>query len=281
MTLSIGVLLAVPAGWFQTRPATAAQNQAMADYLARPAAHQVCEVHDGVRYCAYRDHRDAIDVWRTPVEAVLARLPDAARRRELAVVQRPETTGPAGNCGRAPDLDTLPDPVARRLTPEQLWPADGQVHPGFEWPDQFTCAALAHGLFVAVQTGAWAVGLPPAPWDDHRRCTADGQARSLAALWLGAQTSPGAADALRSMDSPATDDGQGHVDGPMWGVTWHRAELRGALALLDRPAADVGAVLAAHWDRWVDPATPSAELLAAVGLAPSTANPVPVSGDCP
>ena len=49
-------------------------------------------------------------------------------------------------------------------------------------------------------------------------------------------------------------------------MTWSADDVAAALALLDRPAADVAAVLDAGWDRFTDPATPTSELLAQAGV---------------
>jgi hypothetical protein len=63
-----------------------------------------------------------------------------------------------------------------------------------------------------------------------------------------------------------------------------RASTRSLRALLERPSAEVAAVLAADWDRFTDPATPTSELLARAGV-PGRAGAVPVAagepGMCP
>ena len=66
------------AGWQQTRPASAAQENEMVSYLTDPAAHQVCEEWTGVSYCAYPGFVTDVAAWREAVEPTLAALPSAA-----------------------------------------------------------------------------------------------------------------------------------------------------------------------------------------------------------
>jgi hypothetical protein len=50
-----------------------------------------------------------------------------------------------------------------------------------------------------------------------------------------------------------------------------------ALALLQRPADDVGRVVLQHWDRLTDPSTPASELAALVGVPTPAASASSVS----
>jgi hypothetical protein len=272
--------VALGTGLAQTRPVSAEEAAAVADYISRPAAHQTCREQADVRYCAYDDLGQRIADWGPPVEAVLTRLPASVRGRGLEVTERPNPVVGNRNCSPVGLLSTLPGPVRDRLTPEGVWPADGKVHPGTgTWP----CSnSSVDGLFLGVQTGAWAVGLPPNPWHLDQHCRASGQARAVAALWLGAQSSPGAANALALLPERSDRHAAGELnfddwtDPPAWGVTWSADDVAAALALLDRPAADVAAVLDAGWDRFTDPATPTSELLAQAGV-PTAASAVPVA----
>lgn len=141
------MLLAV-SGWVQTRPLSSARVAARIDELQNPAAHQLCEEHGGVRYCAYPSRQEWIPLWRQPVEAVLARVPAAAAAtgaradRPLEVRQRavPDT------------FDQLVPPLQAGLDPEVAWAADGAVHPAMSW--QFA----DHPLNVGFQTASWRWG---------------------------------------------------------------------------------------------------------------------------
>jgi hypothetical protein len=277
---AVAVATTLVAGWVQTRPATAAQVAAIVDHLYRPEAYQVCEDRAGVRFCAYPTYRDWIDDWEVPVRGVLARLPAAVRERELLVRQRV----------RPDNVTDLHPLVLDRLDPARVWPADGAVHPGLEWYTPGNPAVvlpLQRGeLALAHQVAAWAVGLPPTAARPGWRCVAAGQARTVLAMWLAGQATPGAGRALRERaatvgygsaltelatldDYPGPDGMERFMGEPGW--AGHGADVVAAARLLDLPRDRVAGVAAARWERLTDPATPAGELLAAVGLAaPST-----------
>lgn len=284
-------VVAAGTGWVQTRPLSQERAAFLADYLARPAAHQTCTGREpgSVRYCAYDDLGRQVADWRPPVEGVLAALPASVRRRGLMVRERPNPVIGTNDCTPIGLLDALPSSVRDRLTPEGVWPADGAVHPGTDsWP--CSDSDSVDGLFLGVQTGAWAVGLPPGPGHLDEHCRASGQARAVAALWLGAQSTPGAAQALtelREQSDSATADHLSFADWdnpPAWSVAWSAADVAAALALLERPSGAVAAVLGAGWDRFVDPATSASELLSQAGVeGQPDSTPVPAGrpGTCP
>jgi len=272
--LGAGVLLTAGAGWMQTRPPSTARENAMVAYLTDPSAHQVCEESAGVRYCAYPDFTGDVPEWRSRVNATLALLPAEAvdGRIALAVSQRAPIIVGNDACSPIAFEEALPPGVAARVSPAALWPADGHVHPGFN-EEAFPCSDRdVHGFFLAVQTGAWAVGLPPAPHDHNERCTATGQARAAVALWAGAAASPDGARTLRDVSSEgSTADGAlitfPEWDAPpMWGVDYAVADAEIALAILERPAAEVRAALDRDWVRWTDPRTPSSALATELGV---------------
>jgi hypothetical protein len=261
------VLVATLAGWYQTRPLTEAQIATAVSVLSEPERHQRCETHGTVTYCAYRGFGDVIGRWRGAVDGVLAAVPPEAHR-PLEVRQRLATVIGDQHCAPQDSLDLLPPEVAAQLRPERVWTRDGAVHPAVVGREEGPCGGPDLEWFnTAVSTGAWAVGLPPGPWDDDVRCTADGEARSAVALWLGAQAVPGGTDSLRSIrtDVPLMWSGRvdfsGHwTDHPQWGVAWHIGDIDAALAMLERPAAEVGAVVAENWHVLTDPGTTTRQL---------------------
>lgn len=272
--LGAGLLVTASAGWMQTRPPSTARENEMVAYLTDPAAHQICEESAGVRYCAYPGFTADRPEWRERVDATLALLPAAAVdvRSPLSVIQRAAITVSNDDCAPVAFEDTLPPGVAAHLSPSELWPADGHVHPGFD-EESFPCSDRSvNGFFLAVQTGAWAVGLPAAPHDRNERCTASGQARAAVALWAGAAGSPDGARTLRDVASEgSTADGAlitfPEWDAPpMWGVDYAVADAEIALAMLERPAAEVRAALDSDWARWTDPRTPSSALATELGV---------------
>jgi hypothetical protein len=284
------VAVVLVAGWVQTRPPTATQVAGIVDHLHRPEAHQVCEDRDGVHYCAYPTYRAWIDAWAVPVQGVLARLPAAGRDRELVVRQRV----------RLDNVTDLHPLVLERLDPTRVWPADGAVHPGLEWYTPGNPAVvlpLQRGeLALAHQVAAWAVGLPPTPARTGWRCVAAGQARTVLAMWLAGQATPGAGRALleraaavgygSALTELATLDGYSGPDGIEWfmgepGSAGRGADVVAAAQLLDLAPERVAAVAAVRWERLTDPATPASELLAAVGVGAATPAPAPPGEEGP
>jgi hypothetical protein len=237
----------------------------MVSYITRPTAHQACEQRQGVRYCAYPPSRHLIDEWEARVTGVLALVPPAVAQRPVEVIQRiPSTVGNAG-CGPQPYFVALPAEVVDQLSPQVIWPDDENLHPDLG-NGSFPCSGRpTNQLFTAVQAGAWAVGLPPTPHHDDQRCTADGQARAVLALWLAGVATPDGAALLRDMSSEgASSRGALTFDDwdnpPMWGVTYTASDVSLAIAMLERPARPIADSLADDWPRWVDPATPSTDL---------------------
>lgn len=263
--------IAAVAGWAQTRPPSDDQVAAMVSYITQPTEHQTCEQRQGVRYCAYPSSRHLIDGWEARVTSVLALVPPSVAQRPVEVIQRIPTTIGNSDCGPQPFLAGLPVEVADQLDPETAWPDDHHLHPDLG-NGSFPCSGRpTNQLFTAVQAGAWAVGLPPAPHHDDQRCIADGQARAVLALWLGAAATPDGAGLLRDVSlEGVSSDGALTFDEwdnpPMWGVVYTAADADLAVAMLQQPAAPTAGALAEEWQRWVDPATPSADLARELGL---------------
>lgn len=263
------------AGWAQTRPPSEGDLAVAASVLTEPEQHQVCETHGPVTYCAYPRYRDLIGRWRTAVDGVLAAVPPSSRSG-LEVRQRIATVLSNPDCQPRPALEMLPPEVADRVAPIDVWPRDGAVHPAIAGAETGPCGGAyddSGWVFTAVAAGAWAVGLPPAPWGDDTRCAADGEARSAVALWLGAQGVPGGPDRLRRLREDHALFWTGRVEfgahwdnPPQWGVAWHLSDLDAALALLDRPDDEVRALVVEHWDRLIDPATTTPELRTLAGI---------------
>jgi hypothetical protein len=289
VVLGVGLVAVMAAGWLQTRPVSPEREDRMVAYLTDPIAHQVCEASATARYCAYPQFTGDVTEWRARVEATMARLPAAALdgRSPLEVVQRPATYASSEDCSPASFESGLPSGVAARLAPAELWPADGHVHPPFD-EESFPCSERdVRGFFLAVQTGAWAVGLPPAPSGRDERCTASGEARAVIALWAGAAATPGGARTLRDVANDATAAGTKRItfaewdDPPMWGVEHTVDDARLALALLELPMREVRAVLDRDWGRWTDSSTPSAALARELGVGEGRAAGPRAGARCP
>lgn len=284
MMLAVAVAIVTTSGWAQTRPPSAGQVDAMVDYITQPSEHQICEQRANARYCAYPPFRHLIDDWQARVEGVIALLPAGGVNSSVEVIQRVPTTIGNDDCQPQPFLAGLPEPVADRLTPPAVWPDDGQLHPDLG-NGSFACDDRpTNEFFTAVQAGAWAVGLPAAPHHGEQRCTADGQARAVLALWLAAAATPDGPDLLHDLSSEgASGNGALTFDGwdnpPMWGVIYHASDAALAHAMLEDSATDLATRLGDDWRRWIDPTTPSADLAHHLGLdAPATSR---QSGSCP
>jgi hypothetical protein len=266
------LVVATVAGWNQTRPMTEAQLERAVSVLTAPEQHQVCEIHGAVTYCAYPHYRFAMKGWRQAVDGVLAAVPSRAQR-PLEVRQRIATVIGDYECRPQEAFDLLHPRLRERLDADAVWRRDGAVHPAIVPDERLPCGGRSLAwLSTAIATGAWAVGLPPAPWDQDERCRADGQARSAVALWLGAQAVPGGTASLQAIADDHAITSSGRIEfgrhwneHPQWGVRWNVLDLRAALALLELPQGAVRAALAEHWERIVDPSTTTVELRELLG----------------
>ena len=264
--LAIAVAAAAAVG--QVRPLDAETAAARADLLNQPGAHQVCDTVNGVEYCAYPDNDENIAQWQSIVAAIRSHLPATVRRPALVVSQRVPWVSGNANCGPSDTLRLIDKSISDLVVVSEAWPADGRVHPGIV-SEQLPCGGRdLQGLFTGVQVGAWAVGLPPAQSGRGETCAADGQSRSVIALWLGA-TAGGRLDtyiADAQIGAGGRIDLRDWNDPPTWGVDWHPSDLRAALAMAGVPVVQVDQVLAEHWDELVDPVTPTTRILQLLDL---------------
>jgi hypothetical protein len=277
--LAGAVLTAAAGGWMQTRPLPAARAAEVADIVARPTAHQACRPAgpDAV-VCTYAPYRDLADRWAPVAASVLRRAADVGgARTQGPLVLRQRFSGSAIR-HLAPATQRLLPAAAPRVD-GAVWPADGEITLDFAWP-----AGSYGDLLLATTVAASVVGLPTRA-GGGQECDAAGQARGAAGLWLAVQASPGGAKALRrSLARP--NDNFGVVDGRISlgaasyvanysaGVRWGEADARLALALADRPVADVADVMRQHWTSFMDPATPSQAVAAAFGMSAPSPTPL-------
>jgi hypothetical protein len=262
--LATTIVVVSVAGWVQTRPPSEVQVAAMVSFLTDPSAHQVCTTDGSVEYCVYRTETERMNEWDEPVNAVLALLPPEVAARPLAVHDRVPTIAGDSTCEPQSYGDALPVEVARRLSPEAVWPEDAALHPG---TNRLPCAgARVDGFFLAVQTSLWAVDLPPSPHHNDVRCRVDGQARGVLALWLAGRATPNGARILREVIAEGTwgsDLGfPGWNDPPMWGVRFTVGDAHEAVRLLEEGGPDLSARIARDWDTLIDRHTPSSALYA-------------------
>ena len=232
---------------------------------------------------------------------MLARAPADAGPRVERVTQRVPAVVGDRNC--APDglRAMLPSEVSELAAPGAIWPDDGRIHPGIGI-EEWECGGEDIRFFhLAVQAGSLAVGLPPTTHGERLRCTADGQARAVLALWLGAQAVP---DGQRRLDTLATDEylaGFAHLDfwgageqidrsspwevPPQWGTRFLHSDLDAARRLHALPVDEVARLVSGNWDTLTAPSTPTAEFLTMAGLSAQESVdggvPAPGIGRCP
>lgn len=276
------VVIASAAGVGQVMDISDATAAERADLLNSPEVHQECETVDGVTYCAYPDTGENMGLWQENVAAVLGHVPASVDHHNLVVSQRVPWVSGQDNCSPANTLDMIDATISDRVSVSDAWPADGAVHPGLA-DEQGPCGGSNYsGLFAAVQVGAWSVGLPPAQWGQGETCRADGQARSVVALWLGAA----GGGKLGSYIEDITVGADGRVDfldwddQPTWGVDWHPSDLDAAVIIGGLPSPRVEQVVSEHWDELIDPTTPRTRLFELLELAGPTTIDVPLD-TCP
>ncbi len=272
-TLALALVVGAVAGWAQTRPPSAARVEQMLAMLQHPEREQACHATGTVTYCAApADTR--VDGWRPPVSAVLGLLPTAVSARPMRVAARVPTIAGNSNCAPEPFTDRLVPEVARRIDPALVWARDRDVHPGV---DTLPCSSEStKGLFLAVQVGAWSVGLPPSPHGRDVRCTADNAARSVVALWLGASAVPDGPRRLASIakQSAGWVDFDGWNNPPMWGVAFRTSDARLAVALARRPVGQIRRIVHENWALLSDRATPASTLAELAGVRVGAVSPI-------
>lgn len=264
----VAIAVMVTSAVAQSRYVTDAAWARANGLLAHPEDHQICDDRLGVRYCTFANYRPLADRWAAVVEGVRERVPAEAWPAQLELSQR-YTAGDLQYTPRAQLGKRIP---ALRAGATAAVAADGgALHPGRGWTDD----GFAE-LSLAVGAASRAVGLPVAPQAEGVLCDTAGQARAVVALWLAAQATPAAGKALRQITENQVvrlDGGDSEVphllvteDAVERAAAWGMVEVRHALALQRRPAAEVEAHLARSWDDLTDPASTTAALASALGL---------------
>ena len=277
MTAAVAAIaLTVGAAVVQGRPIPASAWAQRNDLLVRPDAHQACQVRDDIRYCAFPDRRPLIDHWQPVVEGVRRAVP-ADRWPRMDVRQRVT----------ALDLQYVADEARRHLghvlpalpPAGASLPDDGDLHPRLAWGWNPSVEELG----LAIPAASRAVALPMAPGPDRTLCDSAGQGRAVVALWLAAQALPEAEGSLRRLARDSVVDLPGRAgryvlveEGPMLhgGAAWAMEDVGYALTLLDRPAGEVRAALAAQWDRLTAPSATTGDVVSALGIN----GPTPIAG---
>ncbi|MEY2420499.1 MAG: hypothetical protein QOI95_566 [Acidimicrobiaceae bacterium] len=229
------------------RPLTDPEIRRIAALVDNPVPHQVCSTRGPVTACLYEKYRDGLLELLDASDGVVAATPEAVQARGFRISQRLHPR----------DLDGLDDRVLALVRPDVRaavqvgFPEDGMWHVPFR-------GGRAVVMATRLAAGAWAVGLPLA--EHSGSCDASYQARSVIAMWLAAHDlAPSDRDESRlrgfSLDWSDTESP----------VTWSGFDWDAARILLARPNAEVEAALHAGWDRYTDPTTTTAQLMADFG----------------
>lgn len=303
----------------QLTPASASQRAELVALMEHPEDHQICKERSGVTYCAYPAYIGWLDRWAAPIEGALEQIPPSDRPQDLTVRQS------FGSYFEGP-VDVPEEALEKAFRIKQRGRADDgpgtTIWTGARWGRGVTEGGFAIGLALSVSMEA--LDLPSTrpemilTADESRRfketvvptldqefrdkakrmvrpgrrsysCTGSFQARTLAAMWIAAQSTPATRAAVKSA---AADQPYGlsiyEVDGrrrasyigpflplypeippPMWDrVSFGDAEFHYAVKLLDRPDDDVAEVLASRWEELKDPTTLTSTLLDDLDLAP-------------
>jgi hypothetical protein len=304
--MAILAVAAAILGAAQPSPPTPDEQATTLDRLFSDHSAHNCETRGTVAYCAYSAYEAWIDDWQTAVEPVLARVPNAVGERQLEIRQyetrylapglaaygltdRPmfdgiqthtwwrraiPLTGPGGY-----------DPYELALT-AATWSVGLPLD--FGWVEVSTESGTTYVPIDQAPTANGGRDLQPAA------CVSADQARALVAQWLAGQATPGTSGYLKHrIDDPGVvplfgdelpDWGEGFFDYPqpyfglpvlldrdvMWSavpsVRYYLREQYYARQLLDRPDAEVAALISRHWETLTDPATTTNEAIAVLDL---------------
>ncbi len=292
-------------GWAQDKPVSVPAMSALVYRVTHPLRTQQCVTASGIRYCYYPAFAPLVPRWQAPVNGVLALLPRPAAIRPLVIRQLDEDL-----LAYPPLAPTTPDnPAAQQILTlgahadnfGTAAASDPHLIAGQTQPPVYTGLSWGLGsqlgpsqVALAAQVADWAVRLPTtAPMvsvkdpggstTEQLACVPLSQAREAIAIWLTASATPATRAEIGRSRSPVDGIDAVPVEvGKVWILPGPNGTSQGtALAreMLGMPQATVERVLAAHWGRWIRPASTDAQLAAALGVrAPRL---VPVRGPLP
>jgi hypothetical protein len=256
--LVIGLAVSLSGVVAVIRPLSDATVDRLEAYVSNSGRYQVCyELSPDVRVCMPEPYADLGRRYSRELAPMAEALPESAFDRQ--VTMRPRFGGP---------WEPLPAEVKDRFALRFTLSADaveiGLQHTDFDFAQaRFRLAAAAVEGSTDLTTTTIRVA---------------GESSGLVVLWYATRgLSADAADATLTPEIPAgvrvTDSMRGDVwptdvCGQHRGMLWSRQDLAAARALLTLPDEHVNRVLAAGWSHWIDPLTPTDDLLAALDLPP-------------
>jgi hypothetical protein len=251
-------LFVAVAGWAATRPIADADVDRIVSMIAEPDRHQDC-VDVGVPVCVHEGNDVIVDAFRPHLGAVLAVLPAGAPADPITFRQ-----------GADVRIADLPDRAAVELA---SWTPPADVPPVKLSSEGYDAARFWLALAVAGIAGETS---------PDRVVDVAGEARGVVAIWAATRGVP-VERAVTEMASIAAPDPHGEnadearpwppvcLAGPT-PVQWSYDDLAAARSLIALPHERVASVVQADWGRWTDPATPTADLLAALDVEPLAAD---------
>lgn len=228
----VALALTVAGGTWQMAGPSRSMRQARLTAMQRPAGQQTCERLGQVTYCAFPDFTAWIPGWDTEVRGVLRQVPATIAQRPLAIRQRIFVLGDNGSLPPAPTGQWRADDTAAG-TPNA-------VSVGTRWGDSRSAAKLAALVAYRLITGS-------DPTDVSTVCGA----RGVLVGWLAGQASAHANTGLRKLAADHSGGGEGAFIDEVQsasGILIPDRELAYTLALLERPADEIGARLRQSWD---------------------------------
>jgi len=264
---AVGLAVVLVGGILQAAPPSRSVLDARIAAEQRPSTQQTCRTLSQVTYCAFPDFTRWIPGWDAQVRGVLRWVPAARAQQPIAVRQRIVMQGNGSPLVAGWTADDLAAGTPDAVTVDT------------RWGDSRSAARLAGFVAYRVVTGQ-RPGIGPL-------CGA----RRVTVSWLAGQASPASHTGLRLLAEQQDGDGEFGVflqeAASGFGVLLPRRELTMALALLDRPADEVGARVLAAWDELTAPGTTTERAAEILGVPvppasqPGTAAPPDKRGECP
>ena len=254
---AVALACAVAGGTAQLSPPSDAVAATRTAVMTHPSQHETCRELGQVTYCAFADFSRWIPAWNTVVQAVVARVPAAARPARLTVRQRFVIL--AFNRGTGPE----------HLLDE--WRADdaGAIGVDTDWGDSPAAANLAAQVAYRLVTGQTG----EAHVEERGGATACGGAGVLV-VWLAGQAGASAGAGLRLLAKESHDQrgGVSFYETQLFPTFYVPApELAVATQALARPRADIAARVEQSWATLTAPGTTAAQAAQILGVpAPAT-----------
>ncbi|MFI5914308.1 hypothetical protein [Dactylosporangium sp. NPDC051541] len=266
--LAVAVVVAVGAGAVQFRGDPAVERL-RADVTRDPAPVESCRVRDGVEYCALGELSAWVPYWDEVVRGVLRVAPTVAGpalavRQRVWLTGRPDAGGSYTSSGAEDE--------ARIAAWRQADTAAG--HPeavmlGTSWGSDADAASFAAAVAFRVLTGTAVASQSPV-------CGA----RGALLIWLVGQATPGAGRGLRDLDASSWGAVSFFDESLLTSVAVPDRDAAAGLALLERPAGAVAAVVRAHWDELASADTPLERFGELLDIPVAAAGPVEERPTC-